>query len=125
MVGLFDGFEGYRVLADTDVDEALRSALVAVDANVLLNLYRYNARTADDILAIFEKLGDRLVVPHQAIREFHRNRLAAIGNPDGLVQEVRRTLQSNQRSTVECQSPRIVETVVMRPGSPGRRWGRC
>ena len=83
MAGLFDGFEGYRVLSDTDLDEALTSALIAVDANILLNLYRYNTQTTDDLLAIFEKLADRLVVSHQAVREFHRNRLAAIGNPDG------------------------------------------
>jgi PIN like domain len=104
MAGLFDGFEGYRVLAGSDVDEALTSALVAVDANVLLNLYRYNAQTTDDLLAIFERLGDRLVVPHQAIREFHRNRLAAVGNPDGAAQDVRAALQKNQRSTVDALS---------------------
>lgn len=104
MVGLFNGFEGYRVLSDTDLDGALTSALVAVDANVLLNLYRYNAQTTSDLLAIFEKLGDRLVVPHQAVREFHRNRLAAIGNPEGVTQDVRAALQKNLRSTVDALS---------------------
>lgn len=104
MTGLFDGFEGYRILADTNVDEALTSALVAVDANVLLNLYRYNTQTTGDLLAIFEKLGDRLVVPHQAVREFHRNRLAAIGNPDGAAQDVRAQLQKNLRSTDDALS---------------------
>ncbi|MGW5079555.1 PIN-like domain-containing protein [Micromonospora echinospora] len=102
MAGLFDGFEGYRVLADSDVDQALMSALIAVDANVLLNLYRYNAQTTKDLLAIFENVGDRLVIPHQAIREFHRNRLAAIGNPDGAAQDVRTALQKNQRSTLDA-----------------------
>lgn len=102
MTGLFDGFEGYRILADADVDHALRSALVAVDANVLLNLYRYNVQTTDDLLTVFERLGDRLVVPHQTIREFHRNRLAAIGNPDGAAQDVRSALLKNQRSTVDA-----------------------
>jgi hypothetical protein len=52
--GLFDGFEGHRVLTDVDVERALTTALVSVDANLLLNLYRYNAQTADDLLAIFE-----------------------------------------------------------------------
>lgn len=99
MPGLFDGFEGYLVKGDSDVDLALSSALVAVDANVLLNLYRYNARTTDDLLAIFERVGDRLAVPHQAMREFHRNRLAAIGNPAGVAQDVRSALDKNQRST--------------------------
>ncbi|MGC4804157.1 PIN-like domain-containing protein [Micromonospora sp. DT233] len=59
MTGLFDGFEGYQVLAGADVDRALTSALVAVDANVLLNLYRYNLQTTNDLLAVFERLGDQ------------------------------------------------------------------
>jgi hypothetical protein len=104
MAGLFDGFEGYQVFAGSDVDQALTSALVAVDANVLLTLYRYNAQTTDDLLAIFERLGDRLVVPHQAVREFHRNRLTAIGNPDGAAQDVQAALQKNQRSTIDALS---------------------
>src|SRR4051812_20313779 len=101
MANLFDGFEGYRIVAESDVDKALTSALVAVDANVLLNLYRYNAQTTKDLLAVLEKLGDRLIVTHQAAREFHRNRLAAIGNPDGAAQEVRAALQKNQRSILD------------------------
>jgi hypothetical protein len=104
VAGLFDGFEGYRVLTDADVDRALTSALVAVDANVLLSLYRYNVQTTNDLLTVFERLEDRLVVPHQAVREFHRNRLTAIGNPDGAAQEVRSALQKNQRSTIDALS---------------------
>jgi hypothetical protein len=77
----------------------LTTALVSVDANVLLNLYRYNEQTTNDLLAIFARLGDRLAVPYQAIREFHRNRLTAIGNPEGAGQELRGALEKNQRST--------------------------
>lgn len=104
MPGLFDGFEGYRILTEVDVDRALNQALVAIDANVLLNLYRYNAQTTGDLLAIFEKFGDRLIVPHQAMREFHRNRLTAIGNPDSAANDVRTALQKNQRSTNDALS---------------------
>lgn len=102
MAGLFDGFEGYRVVSEAESREALTTALVAVDANVLLNLYRYNARTTADLFAIFEKLGDRLVVPYQAMREFHRNRLKAIGNPDQATSEVRGALEKNRAGTVRA-----------------------
>src|SRR5689334_12233594 len=104
MPGLFDGFEGYRILTEVDVDRALNQALVAIDANVLLNLYRYNAQTTEDLLAIFEKFGGRLTVPHQSMREFHRNRLTAIGNPDSAASEVRTALGKNQRSTNDALS---------------------
>ena len=99
MSGLFDGFEGYRVLSDVDMDEALKTALVALDANVLLNLYRYNSRTAQELMNVLERLADRLVVPHQAVREFHRNRLTAVGNPQGATSEVQNALSKNQKST--------------------------
>jgi len=96
MAGLFDGFEGYRVVSEAELREALTSALVAVDANVMLNLYRYNSRTTADLLTIFEKLGERLIVPYQAMREFHRNRLKAIGNPEQATNEARNALDKSR-----------------------------
>lgn len=102
MTGLFDGFEGYRVVSEAESREALANALVAVDANVLLNLYGYNARTTADLFAIFEKLGDRLVVPYQAMREFHRNRLKAIGNPDQATNEARAALGKNRAGALRA-----------------------
>ncbi|WBC23432.1 PIN-like domain-containing protein [Solwaraspora sp. WMMA2080] len=102
MGGLFDGFEGYRVVTDVENRGALTSALVAVDANVLLNLYRYNSRTTSDLLAIFEKLGDRLVVPFQAAHEFHRNRLKTIGNPEQATNDVRVALDKSHQGAVRA-----------------------
>ncbi|MEU9740170.1 PIN-like domain-containing protein [Micromonospora chersina] len=102
MAGLFDGFEGYRVVTTAEKRHALTAALVAVDANVLLNLYRYNPRTTNDLLAVLDKLGDRLVVPHQAIREFHRNRLKAIGNPEQANNDARTALDKSQQAALRA-----------------------
>lgn len=83
MPGLYDDdFIGYRVATDDEKDVALREAVVAVDANVLLGLYRFLPQTADDVLRVLERLGDRLVVPHQALREFWRHRQRAAGSPE-------------------------------------------
>ncbi|MEU8154493.1 PIN-like domain-containing protein [Micromonospora sp. NPDC048986] len=102
MAGLFDGFEGYRVVTTAEKRQALTAALVAVDANVLLNLYRYNPRTTNDLLAVLDKLGDRLVVPHQAILEFHRNRLKAIGNPEQANNDARTALDKSQQAALRA-----------------------
>ena len=48
-VGIYDEFPGYRLPTDDELNEALRSALVVVDTNVLLNLYRYNESTRETI----------------------------------------------------------------------------
>jgi hypothetical protein len=41
--GIFYGFEGYSVATDSECREALAKGLVALDTNVLLNLYRYTS----------------------------------------------------------------------------------
>lgn len=47
----------------------------AVDANVLLHLYRYSPHTRQALEQALASVKDRLFLPHQAAREFLRNRL--------------------------------------------------
>ncbi|SFC09637.1 hypothetical protein SAMN04488168_1022 [Bacillus sp. 491mf] len=49
-----------------------------IDANVLLNLYRYSEPTANKLLEILEKISDRLWMPYQVGLEFHSNRVNVI-----------------------------------------------
>lgn len=84
--GLFDGFQGYRTPTPEDYGRVLTGGLVVPDTNVLLNLYRYNAQTRTDLLAVLERIGDRLWVPHQVMSEFWRNREAALRDPSDLAE---------------------------------------
>ncbi|MEU4332891.1 PIN-like domain-containing protein [Nonomuraea dietziae] len=79
--GLYDGFEGYRTPSDRDLKRVLTRGLVALDANVLLNLYRYTSSTRADLFGVLARLGDRLWIPHQALVEFWRNRDSTIRDP--------------------------------------------
>jgi hypothetical protein len=54
--GLYDGFEAYRTPSDDDYRDLLTRGTVVVDTNVLLNLYRYNAQTRADLVAVLERL---------------------------------------------------------------------
>jgi hypothetical protein len=78
--GIYDDFPGYRQVPGRELADALRSALVVVDANVLLNIYRYNESTRDDLISVLMHVGDRLWVPHQVLREFWRNRLGVLAS---------------------------------------------
>jgi hypothetical protein len=49
-----------------------------LDANVLLNIYRYSTETAKQFLETFEQLGERIWIPYQAAKEFQDNRLKVI-----------------------------------------------
>jgi PIN like domain len=98
-VGIYDDFPGYRLPADSELEAALRSALVVVDANVLLNLYRYNESTRDDLLGVLRRLGDRLWVPNQVLREFWRNRLGVLASRGAGTDQALAALGKQQRAT--------------------------
>lgn len=79
--GAFDGFSGYMTPAGEDWKRVLGSGTVVLDANVLLNLYRYNQDARDALLSVLKELDTRLWVPNQVMVEFWRNRENALEDP--------------------------------------------
>lgn len=69
---------GYYPPSDEERTDAWSKGVVAVDASVLLGLYRYSTATRDELLHLLGALGDRLWLPHQAAVEFERNRIGVI-----------------------------------------------
>ncbi len=102
--GLFSGFESYRVLTPDDVSAALKVGMLALDTNVLLNLYRYNDQTVDDLLRVAGAAGDRLFIPHQVVREFWRNRQSVLSGLGGASREAHGALSKNATSTKDAVS---------------------
>ena len=79
--GVFDGgFETYRTVTQEDYRSLLTSGLVVLDANALLNLYRYHAKTREELIGILTHIKNRLWVPHQAMHEFWQGRSSVIGS---------------------------------------------
>lgn len=56
--GIYDDFHGYRLPTEDELNSALQSALVVLDTNILLNLYRYNESTRNDLLGVMRSLGE-------------------------------------------------------------------
>lgn len=78
--GLWDGFE-YRASRDRgDVEQALKSGTVAIDTNVLLDLYRYVSGPREELFQGLEALGPRLFIASQVAVEFWRGREAALND---------------------------------------------
>jgi predicted nucleic acid-binding protein len=100
--GLFDEFRGYRIPDEAEMERALRDALVVVDANVLLNLYRYHDTTRDDLLDLLDRIGDRLFVPHQVLREFWRNRLHVLARRDAGRDQAVAAFAEQRRATLDA-----------------------
>ncbi|MGH3309411.1 MAG: PIN-like domain-containing protein [Streptomyces sp.] len=72
--GIFDCDAAHRSPLKDDYERIFQTGMIVLDTNVLLNLYRSNARTRQDTLAVLTKLRDRLWVPDQVLTEFWRNR---------------------------------------------------
>lgn len=58
------------------------AALVVLDANILLNMYRYSDPTKAEFFAVLKELEDRLWLPHRAVEEFLSNRLDVLDSQD-------------------------------------------
>jgi hypothetical protein len=71
-------FPGYYRPSDQEFRKLWDKCIFVLDANVLLNLYRYSEETRKKLLDTLLKIQPRLWVPHQAALEYQRNRLEVI-----------------------------------------------
>lgn len=68
-------FPGHFRPTENDFKSLWDSCIFAVDANVLLNLYRYSQETRIALEAAIKSVSSRIFLPHQAAKEYLKNRL--------------------------------------------------
>ncbi|MFC9555592.1 PIN domain-containing protein [Rhodococcus sp. NPDC056960] len=68
----------YIDYTENEIAEFATEAIVVVDTNVLLDLYRVSADQREQICGALELIGDRLWLPYQVALEFHSNRLDVV-----------------------------------------------
>jgi hypothetical protein len=71
-------FPGHFRPDETEIKQIWSEGLIALDANVLLNLYRYSDETREEFLKILKLFEDKLILPNWAAQEFFSNRLDVI-----------------------------------------------
>lgn len=94
MATIKDKFRWAIPLTQQEIDEIWRKAVLTVDTNVLLDLYRYHPKTRDSILKSIEIFKDRLWLSHQAAVEFFRNRTKVISSSRKDFEEGKRVIES-------------------------------
>lgn len=67
-------FKQYYTLEPKELTELWKNGLIVLDANVLLNLYRFNKSTSDSMMEVLESAKDRIWIPFQAALEYQENR---------------------------------------------------
>lgn len=75
-----DTFFGYYPPTNSEYERLWKEALLVLDTNVLLNLYRLPTAARDEFIKVLDLLKERLWVPHQVALEFQRRRLTVIAS---------------------------------------------
>lgn len=86
-------FPQYDYTASTNQAETWKTALFVFDTNVLLNLYRYQERTREELFETLDKLSERIWIPHHVALEFQRNRLTVIAAQGRRFSEIRKVIE--------------------------------
>jgi hypothetical protein len=80
LVGMRDALPGYYRPGADEIATWMREGIIALDANVLLDAYRYSPGSRTELLRVLTLVKDRIFLPHQAAVEFHRNRIGALAD---------------------------------------------
>lgn len=94
-------FKGYSNYSEKEYKNIWENAIIVVDANILLNFYRYSEDTRNEIFKILEKQKSRLWIPYQVGKEFFYNKNNVMVNSyneyDNLIKNIRKKFtESNE-----------------------------
>ncbi len=90
-------FEFYKLDNET-FKNIWERGLIVIDANILLNFYRYKEETKRQLFTILDKSKERIWLPHQVALEYHRNRITVIKDQikayDDIIKQIREKTES-------------------------------
>ena len=95
MKGIFPQYEQYT---PERISHAWKNGLFVFDTNVLLNLYRYQVTSRDELINVLGQLSSRIWIPHHVGLEFQRNRLKVIAEQSRRFADVRKTVEKARLS---------------------------
>jgi hypothetical protein len=81
-------FSGYYSPTQDEYVRLWNEALIILDTNVILNLYRLPATAREELLVVLEKFKERLWIPFHVALEFQRRRLTVISSERKTTEDV-------------------------------------
>ncbi|RYF06891.1 MAG: hypothetical protein EOO77_26340, partial [Oxalobacteraceae bacterium] len=94
-------FAWYLGAIAPDYDHVWTTGVLTLDANVLLDLYRYNAETRDSILSAIASFGERVWISRQAAGEFFDNRRKVVVSASLDFDHAKRTVEGVRKAVIE------------------------
>jgi rRNA-processing protein FCF1 len=87
-------FIGYFPLTAAEYEQIWTDAVIVLDTNALLNLYRYSVAAREKLLTILGLTKDRIWLPYQVAQEFHDRRVELIRKQRNIAAELTTVLES-------------------------------
>ena len=91
-------FRGFYSLKENEFKHLWENACFVFDTNVLLNLYRYQESTTEQLIKVLEHLKDRIWIPYHVALEYQRNRLKVIASQNSKFSEVKKVVSKGTSS---------------------------
>lgn len=91
-------FQGYYRPTKEEFTDLWADADIAIDANALLNLYRYSIETRKSLLNVLGGLKPQLWLPHQSAFEYHQNRIRTMTVEKGAYEHILKSVDDSERS---------------------------
>ncbi|MDO7902989.1 PIN-like domain-containing protein [Pseudomonas sp. K1(2024)] len=88
-------FPEFKTLTEKEYQDAWKRGLLVFDTNVLLNFYRYQAATRDELINVLKSLSKRIWIPHHVALEFYRNRSGVIFEQFSKYKQVREIVSTS------------------------------
>ncbi|MDR7118644.1 PIN-like domain-containing protein [Caulobacter sp. BE254] len=85
-------FNWYLEPSSDEIRRVWRNGILTLDANVLLDLYRYHTQTRENLLTAIEGFGKRVWISNQSAREFIRNRKNVIASAERTFRDASKSL---------------------------------
>jgi hypothetical protein len=105
----------YLVPDESETDQAWTKGTLTVDANVLLDLYRYHEQTRENLLKAIEAWTGRVWLSNQAAEEFFRNRKAVITSAEKTFKDAKATIEDIEKAIVGLIGALTGHRLVPRP----------
>ena len=87
-------FENYIFYDKELIKNIWNDAIIVLDANVLLHLYRYSEENKENLIDVLEHYKDRLWIPYQVGWEYHQNRMSVYADIDIAYDQIVASLES-------------------------------
>lgn len=107
-------FSWYFDSLDVDHKRLWDKAVLSIDANVLLDLYRYHRETSETILSALESFKDRVWLTHQAASEFVRNRKAVIVDASNAIAKSANSISEMRKASEKARNELTNHRVLSR-----------